>query len=143
MVFAFALSRDDHSAPFFDALADGRLLLRRDPASGTLHGPAATDPAFAWAPASGEGTVVSWAVVHARDAEPVLVGIVELDEGPWLRTRLVDIVPDDVHAGLRVRVTPVVPGEGSEPIPAFTPLPDPPVSKGLPVGGRPPQAPSS
>ncbi|GLZ48309.1 hypothetical protein Acsp06_44940 [Actinomycetospora sp. NBRC 106375] len=122
MSFPFALSRDDRSAAFFDALADGRLLLRRDPASGTLHGPAASDPAFTWAEADGEGTVASWAVVHARDADPVLVGIVELDEGPWLRTQLVGVDADDVRAGLRVRVTPVVPGAGSEPIPAFTPV---------------------
>jgi uncharacterized protein len=128
---AIAVVRDDHSAPFFDALGQGRLLLRRDPRSGRWHRPTAvTAPdggALEWSAARGTGTVESWAVVHSRDDEPVLVGIVELDEGPWLRTRLVDLAPEALTDGLPVRLVPRVlsgpdpSGAPAEPVPCFGP----------------------
>lgn len=128
---AIAATRDDHSTPFFDALAEGRLLLRRDPRSGRWHRPTAVTASdgqpLEWSPASGTGTVESWAVVHSRDDDPVLVAIVELDEGPWLRTRLVDLAPGDLADGLPVRLVPRVlsgpdaAGVPAEPVPCFGP----------------------
>ena len=76
---------------------------------------------------AGHGTVESWAVVHSRDDDPVLVAIVELDEGPWLRTRLVDLAPDELADGLPVRLAPRVlsgpdaAGAPAEPVPCFGP----------------------
>jgi len=66
------IRRDERSAPFFDAAAAGRLLIRRcaecgrwlAPEAGSCYDCGAEDPG--WAPASGHGTLVSWAVLHPR-----------------------------------------------------------------------------
>jgi uncharacterized OB-fold protein len=54
-----------------------------------------------WATASGDATLVSWAVSHGRPgaaAPPAVLALVELTEGPWLHSRLLDDVDP---AGLR------------------------------------------
>ena len=43
---------------------------------------------LAWAEASGEAVLVSWAVAHSRHAEPAPLALVELAEGPWMYARL-------------------------------------------------------
>jgi len=66
------IRRDDRSAAFFDAAARGQLLIRRCgtcgrwlvPEAGGCYQCGAEDPG--WAPASGRGTLVSWAVLHPR-----------------------------------------------------------------------------
>ncbi|GAA3742283.1 hypothetical protein GCM10022205_31260 [Spinactinospora alkalitolerans] len=119
--------RDDHSAPFFDAAAQGRLLLRYSPGSGAWSEPAAlvcsaTGAAdLQWRQAKGEGELVSWTVVpgRAKDGEPAadaVVGVVEMAEGPWLTLRLVDADGSELRAGLPVRVDFVRP-EGGEAVP--------------------------
>lgn len=70
------IRRDERSAPFFDAAAAGRLLIRRcaecgrwlAPEAGSCYDCGAEDPG--WAPASGHGTLVSWAVLHPRASQP-------------------------------------------------------------------------
>lgn len=101
------ISADDRSAPFFAAAARGVLLIKRcagcdrwlDPGATGCPGCGAADPR--WQQASGRGRLISWAVLPAakpdsadppdrsgaRD-EPGVLALVELDEGPWLRTRL-------------------------------------------------------
>ena len=130
--------RDEASAPFFDAAAEGRLLIRRCAACGhwiapyqrmgtTLDRcPACTSDRVEWAEASGRGTLVTWTVVHQAgrrdpDAEhdPHPVGVVELEEGPWLTARL-DADGTDLSAGMDLHVTFVRPG-GGEPVPVFGP----------------------
>ena len=59
---------------------------------------------------SGRGQVWSYTVNHHSwdgSTEPYAIGLVELDEQPGLRltTDLVGCAPDDVHIGMRVRVT--------------------------------------
>jgi uncharacterized OB-fold protein len=59
---------------------------------------------------SGRGEVFSYTVNHHSwdgSIEPYAIGLVELDEQPGLRltTNLVRCAPEDVHIGLRVRVT--------------------------------------
>ena len=122
--------RDDQSAPFFDAAAGGTLLIRRCEACGHVHPPEATrctrcsSPDLAWVPASGEGTVVTWAVAHGRapsgggPAPRTVFGIVELDEGPWMQAQLPDADPADLASGDRVRVG-FERAEGGEPVPVF------------------------
>ncbi len=129
----FTIARDDASAPFFDAAAAGRLLIRRCAACGRFF-PAQTrrcpDGAVPeWTEASGLGTLVSWAVDHsgpldpalaAPDGETSMFGFVELEEGPWMQTPIVGAERDELHGGRAMRVTFVRPGDG-EWIPAFTP----------------------
>lgn len=129
-----ALPRDPASAPFFDAAAEGRLLVRRSAATGEYLPPAAqVDSAggteLEWVEAAGTGRIASWAAVHRKpDAQgrtfPVVVAIVELDEGPWLHARIVRAAPGDVASGAPVTVEFVRP-EGGETLPVFALVPGP------------------
>ena len=73
-----------------------------------------------WVAAAGSGSVVSWAVVHGRDAQTV-GAVVELDEGPWFDARLVDADPAALSVGTRVAVRFVE--AGGERVPVFVPSP--------------------
>jgi uncharacterized OB-fold protein len=123
------IHRDAASAAFFDGTARGELLLRRcvtcghasEPATETC--PACTGRELAWHPAAGTGVLVSWAVVHARSADgPVrtAVGLVELDEGPWLEMQVVGVDPDRLVPRARIRVEFERP-EGGEALPVARP----------------------
>lgn len=119
------VERDPYSAPFFDAAAEGTLLLRYSPSSGEWSEPAAqvcsvtqaTD--LEWRPATGTGSLVTWTIKPGREStSDMVVGIVELAEGPWLAMSL-DISPNDLREGLPIRVAFVRP-EDSEPLPVGT-----------------------
>jgi uncharacterized OB-fold protein len=129
-----AAIRDERSAEFFDALAAGRLLIRRCVPDGHLSSPDVTfcaecgTPGLEWVEAAGDGKVVSWTAIHGRPDETgatvvnVFVGLVELTEGPWLMARLLvddeDVDDeDDLHIGARV-VLSILATDG-EPIYAF------------------------
>ena len=131
--------RDEHSAPFFDAAAEGTLLLRFSPSSGEWSEPAALlcsvtqADDLEWRAASGTAELVTWTVKPARtkagesasrtdsppDSRPApdaVIGIVELAEGPWLTLQLVDAEGAVLRAGLPVRIAFVRP-EGGEATP--------------------------
>jgi uncharacterized OB-fold protein len=119
--------RDEHSAPFFDGAAEGTLMLRYSPGSGEWSEPAALVCSVSqardleWRAASGTGELVSWTIKpgRRRDGEvtpDVVIGIVELAEGPWLTLRLVDAEGPELRVGLPVSVDFVRP-EGGEPMP--------------------------
>jgi hypothetical protein len=58
--------------------------------------------------------------MHWRDhgpGEPITLGLVELDEGPWLHARLTDL--PRAAAGARARLSVLFP-RGNQPIPSFT-----------------------
>jgi uncharacterized OB-fold protein len=125
------VQRDAATAEFFAGTQRGELLLRRCAACGQPSRPQARSCAqcrsadLGWEPAAGQGTVVSWSVVHGRagEGEPpssVVVAIVELDEGPWLHAQLVDVDPDSVTGGQRVTVG-FEQAAGGEAIPVFRP----------------------
>ena len=125
-----AVLRDDASAGFFDAAARDELLVKRCTDCGTVVGPEVrTCPScggvdLAGHAAAGTATLVSWVVVHhppvpaLADAVPYVSAIVELDEGPWLIVRLVDVGDPAVGQELAVRF---VRPEGSETLPVFGP----------------------
>lgn len=121
----FPIQRDDASADWFDAAADGRLLIRAC-AAGHLSAPQTTTcPAcgstdLSWSEASRNGTLASYAVFHRRDAGALPVAIVELDEGPWLRMQIQDADLPALRVGLPVEVRFAAP-EGGEPLPYAVP----------------------
>lgn len=92
---------DARSAGFFEAAAAGRLAVRCCVDCGHLLPPAAMvcsqcrGADLGWAEVSGEGTVVSWFVLHGRPGRDgsaptrTCVVTVELAEGPWINARLV------------------------------------------------------
>ncbi|HXS61699.1 MAG TPA: OB-fold domain-containing protein [Streptosporangiaceae bacterium] len=94
---------DAKSGPFFAGAARGQLMIKRCTACGEWQPPSASscpacgddaagdgdDSELVWAAASGQGTLVSWSVVHSRQGTPVAIAAqVQLDEGPWLSTTL-------------------------------------------------------
>ena len=123
----FAVRRDGATVEFFDGTARGEFLLVKDTQTGEVLGPQfdpAVDPErYVRTPAAGTGTVVSWAVVHQREADGstsrLPVAIVELDEGPWWWTSLTSADPDQDLLGRRVQVAFETVGDG-EAIPYFT-----------------------
>jgi uncharacterized OB-fold protein len=119
-----ALARTADSADFFDFAARGRLLLRRCTACGFVRAPqdALCPSCFATAhekiAAAGPGTLVSFAVVHRSPIPvipaPYIAAIVEVEEGPWMLTRLLTAPNESVRIGQAVAVT-VAPGsDGGE-----------------------------
>jgi uncharacterized OB-fold protein len=101
-----------------------------------------------WADASGRATLVSWVIAHERrpearaaeagrpedPAEPggdpadgspagVLLGLVELAEGPWLHTRLEGVERSALRVGMSLVAEFVHPDEG-ESFPVFRPATD-------------------
>jgi uncharacterized protein len=110
--------------PFWDATAEGRLVLPHCNACGFViwfprefcpecH---ATD--VTWRDASGEGVIYSFSVTRKgqgdyRNATPYVLAYVELDEGPRVMTNIVDCDPDALEVGQRVRVVFHDTGQGS------------------------------
>jgi uncharacterized protein len=132
--------RDEASAAFFDAAARGELLVKRGPSGAVLAPEARTDPVSGSSDlqpfvASGEATLVSWAVVHRAplpalaDSVPYVSAIVELTEGPWLLVRLLVDDPARLRIGDPVRVRYERSGQGDsegepegEVLPVFEPV---------------------
>lgn len=108
---------DEASQPFFDAAAEGKLLLRFCAKCQRYMTYAAEfcDNCFAsdmeWKAASGKGTVYSYVVMHqvlhpGFAAEvPYNVIVVETDEGPRLQSNLLGTADADIKVGMRVEVT--------------------------------------
>lgn len=104
------------SAPFWDAAKAGRLDLPFCTSCGKAHLPPGPVCPFcfsdriAWRRASGRGKVSTFTVVHklwfeafAADV-PYNVAQVELDEGPRLTTRIVDLPNERLRIGMPVQV---------------------------------------
>lgn len=101
---------------FWDATADERFLLQRCPrcksaqfypkATCTTCGSADLD----WEAASGQGTLYTFTVARRathpafEGAEPYVIAIVELAEGPRVTGNLVDCAVDDVRVGMAVEL---------------------------------------
>lgn len=124
--------RDDASAVFYDATAEGRLLLRRCNVCRHPRGPEVPmcteclSEDFSWFESVGTGHLESWVVLHSRAGadgvvpDPRVVATVELDEGPWMASALIGIESDAITPEMPVRVSFLRP-EGSEAVPVFTP----------------------
>ena len=129
-----AVGRNEVTEAFFDATDRGVFLLRRCP-DGHFSRPQATfceecrSLDLSYAEASGRAELVSWVVVPARPtpgdetppAAPGLPAIVQLEEGPWWWTSLVDADPATLSDRHPLEVRFVRP-EGSEAVPVFAPV---------------------
>jgi hypothetical protein len=99
---------------FWDAIAEGRLVFQRCAACGALRHPPAPMcgecHSVEWdtQESSGRGSVYSWIVSHhptKPDAEPRVVVLVELDDGPRFVTNLLGVDPVDVRNGMPVALS--------------------------------------
>jgi uncharacterized OB-fold protein len=109
-----APAADLEQAAYWDATGEGRLLVQRC-ADGhhqlypRAHCVTCREPVD-WVDASGFATVYSFTVLrqhHSRALRhllPVVVALVDLDEGPRMMTHLVGVEPEDVRVGMPVEV---------------------------------------
>jgi len=95
---------------FRESLERGEFMIQRCERTGrAVFYPRAISPfgggPLRWEPASGEGSVYSATVVRRREDRggDYSVVLVDLEEGPRLMSTVVDIAPDQVRIGMRVR----------------------------------------
>jgi uncharacterized OB-fold protein len=111
--------------PFWDAAAQGKLLVKTCRVCGQAHHyPRALCPfCFSaeteWKDASGAGTIYSYSVMR-RAPVPYAIAYVTLAEGPTMMTNLVDCDFDKLRIGQPVKVV-FKPTDGGPPLPMFTP----------------------
>jgi uncharacterized protein len=127
------VSRDEASAFFFDATAQDRFLLRRCGDCNHVRAPEVPmcteclSENFEWFDAAGTGHIESWVVLHSRPGadgvapESRIVVTVELAEGPWIVSALLDAEIEHISHYMPVRIDFVRPEE-SESIPVFRPI---------------------
>jgi uncharacterized protein len=122
------VERDDTSAPFFDAAAQHTLMIKRCPDCAGYGPPrqwhcSRCGAEMSWSQASGEAQLVTWTASPTKHSggDDTPFGYVELAEGPWLETLLVDLPHEARHPGAPMRVTFLRP-DGGEYVPAFIPV---------------------
>ena len=112
--------------PFWDAAAEGRLLIKKCATCDQVHFyPRAICPFCGsdkteWVTASGRGTVYSYSVMR-RVPIPYALAYVTLEEGVTMMTNIVDGDLDAIRIGQRVTVA-FKPSEGGPPVPMFRPM---------------------
>jgi uncharacterized OB-fold protein len=113
------------TAPFWEAAAKGKLLVKRCTACGRAHHyprpncPLCGSDRTEWKDAAGRGVIYSYSVMR-RATPPYVIAYVTLDEGPTMMTNLVDCDLDALRIGQPVRVV-WTPTDGGPPVPMFTP----------------------
>src|ERR1700751_2652870 len=111
--------------PFWDAAAQGRLLIKRCTACDEPHWyPRAICPFCGserteWMEASGQGTIYSYSVFRPAPI-PYAIAYVPLAEGPTMMTNIVDCDLDAIRIGQAVRLA-FKPTDGGPPVPMFAP----------------------
>ena len=121
-----APSVNPENKPFFDAAAEGKLLIKKCNACGKNHFyPRALCPhCFSdkteWLQAKGTGTVYTFSVLKAVQ-DPYCICYVTLDEGVTMLANIVDCDLGAVKVGMKVKAV-FKPTEGGAPVPMFTPL---------------------
>lgn len=114
------------SKPFFDAAAEGRFLIKRCTACGEAHWyprtlcPFCHSDKTVWEESPGEGVVYSFSILRKSPSGPYALAYVTLAEGPNVLTNIVDVTPEDLKIGMKVKVK-LQPTEGGPPVPVFTP----------------------
>ena len=110
--------------PFWDAAAEGRLVIKQCTACGQAHHyPRAICPHCGsdkteWKETSGRGTIYSYSVFR-RAPIPYAIAYVTLDEGISMMTNIVDCDLNAIRVGQAVRVA-FKPTDGGPPVPMFT-----------------------
>ncbi|KOT92633.1 hypothetical protein ADK86_19895 [Streptomyces sp. NRRL F-5755] len=109
---------DVYSRTYWEAAAEGRLLLRRCRADGcgaAHHYPREFCPRcwsedVTWEEASGRATLYTWSVVHRNDLPPFgervpyVAAVVDLAEGPRMMTEIVGCAEVGLRIGMELRV---------------------------------------
>lgn len=106
---------DAVTAPYWEAAAEGRLVLPRCRRCGRCHHhprglcPHCWSTDLEWVDAEGTGTVVTFSIVHQPPSPgfgvPYVLAVVELAEGPRMMANVLDVDPAAVRIGMPVEVT--------------------------------------
>jgi uncharacterized OB-fold protein len=113
--------------PFWQAAAQGKLLVRACKACGQTHYyprsicPHCLSADTEWRESSGKGSIYSYSVMR-RAETPYVIAYVALDEGPIMMSNIVDCDLGDVAIGTRVELV-FKPTAGDYPLPMFRALP--------------------
>jgi uncharacterized OB-fold protein len=107
---------DHFSRAYWDAAAEGRLLLRRCRECGRAHHcprefcPHCWSEDVGWEQASGLATLYTWSVVHRNDLPPFgervpyVAAVVELVEGPRMMSEVVECGEEEQRVGMELEV---------------------------------------
>jgi uncharacterized OB-fold protein len=122
----------DDTRFFWDGSNQGKLLIQRCKACGTLRhppGPVCSKcHSFEWdtVEASGRGTIYSFVVMHYPEVPPFdhpnPIALIELEEGTRLISQLVGVKPGDVKIGDAVQVEFNTFNDGELTLPQFRPV---------------------
>ncbi|MDI3386492.1 Zn-ribbon domain-containing OB-fold protein [Streptomyces sp. B-S-A8] len=125
---------DAFTRPYWDAAAEGKLLLRRCGACGrTHHYPREFcphcwhDADVEWIEAAGTATLYTWSVVHRNDLPPFgsrtpyVAAVVDLAEGPRMMTEVVDCPEGRLRVGMELDVAFRAECDGEIVVPVFRP----------------------
>jgi uncharacterized OB-fold protein len=108
---------DDTTSEYWAAAADGRLIADKCSDCGELAPyprgfcPACWSGNVSSVELSGRGTLYTYSEVHVnpmppfKDLVPYVAAMVDLEEGPRVLTRLVDITADELAIGMALRAT--------------------------------------
>ena len=111
---------------FWDAAAEGKLLIKKCTACGELHFYPRANCPFCWSDrtewqqASGDGTIYTYSVMRRGAPVPYAIAYVTLAEGPTMMTNIVDCDLDGIKIGQKVKLV-FKPTEGGAPVPCFAP----------------------
>jgi uncharacterized protein len=107
---------DDFTQPWWDAVAEGRLLIMRCSTCGEAHYyprpfcPRCGADTVSWEQASGDATLYTWSIVYQNDLPPFnervpyVAAVVDLAEGPRMMTNVVGCEFDDLAVGMALRL---------------------------------------
>lgn len=129
---------DAFTRPYWDAAAEGNLLIRRCGGCGKAHHyprefcPHCWSEDVTWERASGHATLYTWSVVHRNDLPPFgsrvpyVAAVVDLAEGPRMMTEIVDCGESGhelrIGMALEVAFRETGEGEGGVAVPVFRPV---------------------
>ncbi|HSV02664.1 MAG TPA: Zn-ribbon domain-containing OB-fold protein [Phenylobacterium sp.] len=112
--------------PFWDAAREGRFLIKRCTACGKAHWyprtycPFCASGETVWEESPGEGVVYTFSIMR-RSQNPYAIGYVTLNEGPAVLTNFVDVTPEALKIGMKVKVKFQPTEGGGPPAPVFAP----------------------
>jgi hypothetical protein len=114
--------------PFWDAAAEGRFLLPRCRACERPFWyprnicPNCMSHEVELVESPGEGVVYTFSILRRSPTGPYALGYVTLDEGPAVLTNFVDVTPEELKIGMRVKVKFQPTEGGGPPAPVFGPI---------------------
>jgi len=122
---------DPADLPFWEGCAAGVFLLHRCAMCSRHYWPASRcvehgDAAMQWVAASGRGRVYTYTVLHraytpaTRDKVPFAIAVVQLEEGPFYHSNILDCDPEAVAVDMPLEVV-MTPHDSGLTLPQFRP----------------------